>query len=251
MKTSIKLLALASGLCMALPFGSRAESTEYTPVKFNENVSAVFPQALVTDGVRSGAASVAIAIDENGQLSDMIVTGYSHPRFAESALAAIKKWTFEPMRIRGVPRNSITDITFHFEVEGVVVASISALDSSEIIWYKMYPGADAYSIAGPAQLSQGLKPSKIINPEYGTSLARSTQGGQVIVDFYVDDQGHVRMPSVSREVSEAHPDLAAIAVSTMAKWEFEPPMSNGRPVLVRARQAFNFKPPVEAQPPQS
>lgn len=243
MITSKKMLTLAGALCLALPSAMLAETTDYTPVKFNQTEDPVFPRSLVTAGIKSGAASVAVAVDENGRMTDYLVTAYSHPAFAESALAALKKWTFEPMRIHGAARNSKTDLTFRFEVEGVVVVSMSALESADLIRFRIAPGSEAYSTYRPQQLSHAPKPTKVVNPAYTRDLALSSHGGKVSVEFYIDEQGHVRMPSVSRETNDANEELAAMVVSTVAQWEFEPPLSDGKPVLVRAQQSFNFKAP--------
>jgi TonB family protein len=61
----------------------------------------------------------------------------------------------------------------------------------------------------------------------------------VTVEFYIDEQGRVRMPAVDREAADD--TLAAAAVAAVEKWRFEPPVRKGRPVLVFAEQPFNFK----------
>ena len=242
MNTQTILFAIAGALCTTLPPSARAESPDYSPVKINQTTSAVFPQSLVTVGIKSGAASIAVAVDEKGIMTDCLVTAYSHPAFAESALAALRKWTFEPMLIHGTPSSSKTDLTFNFEVDGVVVVSMSVLDSPELLWFKIAPNSLAYKACTPAQLSRAPSPTKVVRPVYPANLARSSRGGRVFVDFYIDEQGHVRMPCVSRDAYETNGALAAIAVSTISQWEFEPPVANGRTVLVRAQQAFDFKP---------
>ena len=242
MNTQTILFALAGALCTTLTPTAQAEILDYSPVKINQTTSATYPQSLVTVGIRSGAASIAVAVDEKGMMTDYLVTAYSHPAFAESAVAALRKWTFEPMRIHGTPSSSKTDLTFNFEVDGVVVVSMNALDSPELIWFKIAPNSLAYRACTPAQLSRAPSPTKVVRPHYPADLARSSRGGRVFVDFYIDEQGHVRMPSVSREAYETSGVLASIAVSTLSQWEFEPPVANGRNVLVRAQQAFDFKP---------
>jgi TonB family protein len=193
-------------------------------------------------GIKSGIASVAIAVDDKGQLTDYLITAYTHPAFADSAVAALKKWKFEPAMIRGNPRNSKADLTFKFAVEGVVVVSVSAASVGEMLEYKLAPLSEAYSACTLAQLDRIPTPTKIVNPQYPGQLARSSRGGHVSVEFYIDEQGHVRMPSVSRETIEANEELSAVAVSAVAQWQFDPPLSKGRPVLVLAKQDFTFKP---------
>jgi TonB family protein len=61
----------------------------------------------------------------------------------------------------------------------------------------------------------------------------------VVVDFYIDETGAVRMPYVT---GRPHTLLANLAVDAVRQWKFEPPTRNGTPVLVHARQVFHFNP---------
>jgi TonB family protein len=215
---------------------------DYVPVKVNQTQEAVYPPHMVDVGVKSGSASVAIAVDDAGRLTDYLVTAYSHPAFADSAVAALKKWTFEPAMFHGFPRNSKTDLTFRFQVEGVVVVTMTSLSYAEMLNLKLAPGSMAYRACSLSELDRIPNPTKIVNPVYQNKLAQSSRGGHVLVGFYIDELGHVRMPSVSRETNEANEELAAIAVMAVEQWQFDPPTSRGRPVLVAAQQDIHFKP---------
>jgi TonB family protein len=215
---------------------------DYVPVKVHQTREPVYPSSLVSLGVKSGTASVAVAVDEAGRLTDTLVTAYSHPAFADSALSAIRAWTFEPAMIHGFPRNSKSDLTFRFQMEGIVVMTMTALSYEEMLHLKLAPGSTAFSACTLGELDRIPTPTKIVNPVYPGQLARSSRGGHVSVGFYIDEQGRVRMPSVSRETNEANEELSAIAVIAVAQWQFEPPTSRGKRVLVLAQQDFNFKP---------
>lgn len=241
LKTSILALLVLGGASHLTAQGGF--DSPYVPVSMDQTEEAVFPESLVGLGIKSGAASIAIAVDDKGQLTDYLVTGYTHPEFARSAVAALKKWKFQPAQIHGYARNSESELTFKFQVEGVVVVSISALNGSEIIEYKLAPLSRAYTACTLAELDRIPTPSKIVNPIYPKQVARSSRGGRVSVKFYIDEEGNVRMPSVSREQIEENEELAAIAVGAVSQWKFDPPLQKGRPVLVRAEQVFNFNPP--------
>jgi TonB family protein len=215
---------------------------EYVPLKINQTVDATYPPSMVTAGVKSGAASVAISVDANGLLTDYVVTAYTNSAFAGEALAALRKWTFDPARIHGEPRNSKADLTFRFELEGVVVVSMDVILYNELVHFKITPNSDVYTACTLSQLDRIPSPTKVVNPVYPKELARTSRGGRVDVEFYIDPQGRVRMPSVSKETIEANAELAAVAVMAVAQWQFAPPMSKGRPVLVLAHQDFDFKP---------
>jgi TonB family protein len=236
----IALLLLALGA--ALTAGAQSPFPDYVPVSMVQTEEATFPAELVTIGIKSGAATVAVAIDETGHLTDYLVTGYTHPAFATHAVAALKQWKYEAAQIRGRPRNSKADLTFDFQVKGVVVVSFSAETRAEIFRAKIVPNSEGYHACTLAQLDRIPTPTKIVNPAYGPADARSSRGGVVSVEFYIDETGRVRMPSVSLETNENNEALAAIAISSVGQWQFEPPLVRGRPVLVLAHQDFSFKP---------
>jgi TonB family protein len=241
MKSPRLILLCAIALCGAPALPALPGVPDYVPVKVNQTPEAVFPSVLIPMGVKSGSASVAVAVDDAGRLTDYLVTAYTHPAFADSAVAAIKKWKFEPAMIHGIPRNSKSDLTFRFQVEGVVVMTMSPFSYDEMLLLKLAPGSFAYRACTLRELDRIPTPTKIVNPAYPTRLARGG-GGHVQVGFYIDEQGNVRMPSVSLETNEANEELAAIAVTAVSQWQFEPPTAKGRPVLVLARQVFAFDP---------
>jgi TonB family protein len=236
------LLVCATALFSAPLISALPGVPDYVAVKADQTEEAVFPSVLVPMGVKSGSASVAVAIDDAGRLTDCLVTAYTHPAFADSAVAAIRKWRFEPAMVHGIPRNSKLDLTFRFHLEGVVVMTMTTFSYEEMLHMKLAPGSTAFSACTLGELDRIPNPTKIVNPVYPDQVARSSRGGHVSVAFYIDDQGHVRMPSVSRETNEANEELAAIAVTAVSQWQFDPPLSKGRPVLAVAQQEFNFKP---------
>lgn len=78
---------------------------------------------------------------------------------------------------------------------------------------------------------------KVVPPSYPQEWASRGLTGPVTVNFYIDETGRVRMASCPAGTNSqlAHPALEAVR-----GWEFNPPTSGGRPVLVYARQVFNF-----------
>jgi TonB family protein len=240
---SPRILALSAfaAFCPSV-FAQAGFTPDYVPVKIDQTIEAIFPQRMVAAGVKSGAASIAVAVDDDGKLTDYLVTAYSHPAFADAALSALRKWKFEPARLHGAPRNSKTDITFRFEVEGVVLVTMTPITYGELIHFKIAPDSEAYSACTLSQLDRIPTPTKIVNPIYPNKLAVNSLGGHVMVEFYIDEGGHVRMPSVSRETDEANEALASAAITAVSQWQFDPPTAKGKPVLVLARQNFNFKP---------
>jgi TonB family protein len=241
MKT-LRLCLIPCLLTLATPaLLAQFATPAYEPMKVIQTDEPVFPQEALADGLRNGTVRVAIQIDAAGKLTDYLVTIYTHPKFSDAAVAALKHWRFTPARIHGAARSATADLTFNFEASGVIVVDMSVLTVAELFHYKIAPNSTSYSACTLSQLDRTPNPIKMVKPEYPANLARSSHGGHVTVEFYIDQQGHVRLPSVDRETIEANEELAAVAVTAVEQWQFDPPLMNGRPVLTLAQQDFNFK----------
>jgi TonB family protein len=158
---------------------------------------------------------------------------YSQLEFAESALSAVKKWRFEPGRVGGQPAFGNLDVTFEFDVNKPLAnAVIGPREETQTV-------AEAYQFgAVPAnQLDQPLAPVASIPPDYPEDWARRGIKGRVVVEFYVDATGRVRLPGI---VSTDRPELGWVAIPAVERWRFTPPTRQGQPVLVRAQQVFQF-----------
>jgi TonB family protein len=242
MKTLRLLLLPAAICCGSLAADAQFATQDYAPMRFFQTESPVFPEEALAQGYRSGVVQVAVQVDASGVLTDYLVTTYTHPAFARNAVAAVKKWRFEPARIHGEPRGAKADLTFNFDTEGTVVVNMTVTSSAELLHFSIVPDAQAFRARTLSELDRTPMPIKFVKPVYPMDLARSSHGGHVTVEFYIDELGHVRLASVDRQTIEANEELAAIAVTTVEQWQFEPPLYRGRPVLTLAQQDFNFKP---------
>jgi len=239
MKTSTLLLA---GFLLATPALAQSASPDYEPLKLIKKAPINYPFDAVRLGIKDGEAHVIVQIDENGQLGDCLVTQYSHPAFAERAVAAIKKWAFEPAKVGGQPRSSISELSFIYKADGIVVVDLNVNSYVEIRAFELNPKGASYRARTLRELDRIPAPTKIVKPHYPTALASKSDAVRIAVDFYIDEAGHVRLPAVSRETNQISEALAGAAVDAVAQWEFEPPLSHGRPCLVQARQEFTFQP---------
>jgi TonB family protein len=238
MKTFSSLL-VCSGLFLATAafaqFG--APKPDWQSLKIIQSSEPVFPFMLTQQAVTKGEAHVAINTDANGKLTDWLVVGYSRPEFANSAVAAIKEWKFEPAELRGSPVGTTIEVFFYFEAKGVVV-STTTIDQLEGI-LSFAEGRYAYRPCSLRQLDRIPTPLVTVKPLYSDELAKKGVRGKVTVDFYITEKGEVRMPAVS-PYDNSH--LTALAIEALRQWKFEPPTRNGNPVLVKATQVFNFSP---------
>lgn len=215
--------------------GARIASEEDAGIAINQSSVLAYPPMMLYNAIYYGEARVVISIDENGQLTDYLITGYTNEAFAEAAVGALKRWSYEPARTNGQARASRADVLFVFRDKGVIVQNL--------------PGAlEQHRVFGALQDRYMFKPCKlgeldrIPNPVHVVPpmVAKSVVSHTVTVEFYIDTEGKVRMPAVARE--SADDIYAAAAVSAVEQWRFEPPLRKGRPVLVYAQQEFSFRP---------
>lgn len=233
------LFVLGAGSALAqLP----RQNSDFQSAKVIQTEQAVFPESLISQYRNGGHARVEVSIGADGKLGEWLVTGYTHPLFAESAVSAIKELTFEPAKWRGDPVPVCLTLTFNFEVKGVVI-SLTPNDVLTAQFNTMLEDRDAYSTCTLRDLDRIPVPRTTVAPVYPKELADRGDHGEISIDFYIDEKGNVRMPYVRGRTNIA---LANLAVDAVRQWTFEPPTRNGRPVLVHVRQLFRFNP--EAKP---
>lgn len=201
----------------------------------------IYPQEALQLGIREGDARIAISVDKNGAIDDILAVAYSHPSFARSAINAIRRWKFQPAQYDGDPIAAATEVEIKYAVEGTVVITLTPVETVTLRMYEMFNGnPDASWPRSLRELDRIPTPIAAPSPGYPKRFAEPGAHGSVTVSFYIDENGAVRLPSVS---AAADPDLAAAAIDALRNWKFEPPTCRGRPVLVRASQQFNFRAP--------
>jgi TonB family protein len=236
MKTSF-LLFLALGLVASV---SQAQtfmpSADRQSVKIIQTVTPIFPLGLPELGFFQGEARIAIAVDDTGKLTDWLVVGYSHRRFAEESVDAIKEWRFEPARLRGKPVSVQIELLISFETSGVVI-SCDVSTSMTRYTNMLFKNREAYQPCTMKEIDRIPTPRNAVSPAYSEALAKQGVQGTVIIEFFIDETGKLRMPAI---LSADYDELASLAVAAMQQWKFEPPTRQGVPVLVRAKQVFHF-----------
>ncbi|HYD83175.1 MAG TPA: TonB family protein [Opitutus sp.] len=219
-----------------------AQPVNYTPMKVIQTFTPVYPRSLADIGIKQGETHVSIQVDEQGQLTDHLVTYYTHAAFAESATQALKKWKYEPAWLDGEARSATVDLTFIYENQGLTVVN---LDPGVYVMRRsmeLMPGTFGYRVARLRELDRIPTPKKVVSPPYPVDASGSPRAAKVTVTFFIDEEGRVRLPAVSRDATEGNELFASAAITAVSQWEFEPPTANGRRALVQVRQDFNFNP---------
>jgi len=209
-------------------------------LKIVQTIEPAFPAAMVQRGITQGEASLAINTGPDGRLVDLLVVSYSRPEFAEAAKSAVKQWTFEPARLDGEPVGTTVEIRFSFEAHGVIVSMSTVGDVLDAQLARIFRDGFSYQPCGARTLDKLPAPVVSVTPRYSKELAARGIKGRVRIEFYIDEDGNVRLPATTITDDSM---LTALAVEAIKQWKFSPPTSRGRAVLVRASQDFEFREP--------
>jgi len=209
---------------------------EQVALKIIQTDEPEFPLPLLNTPVMNGEAWVAVNVDNNGKLLECLVTGYSRKEFADVSVAALRRWSFEPARLNGEPWPSVQELHFEFSRSGVIV-SMTAIESISQRMEELVQGKYVYRAYSLRELDRIPTPITVVSP-LAPPLDPKEGKRMVVVDFYIDEEGRVRMPAVKR--NEANDVYAASAMTAVKQWRFEPPLCKGRPVLVHTQQRFDF-----------
>ncbi len=236
MKTSQKIAVLLSlGAALATQAAAAFESLKFDP----ENQLPDFPASLVARGITSGTAVIAIRVSPEGKITDWLVLGYTQELLARACVDTVKNWRFTPARQDGEAVPLQTELTFDFTVEGAVVTTNVADKFLFDRFDKMGEKRMVYRPCRPGELDRQPVAVTAPSPKYALQAEQQGVRGRVVVHFYIDETGAVRLPSV---YPGPHPYLMEQAVEAVRTWKFEPPVSRGTPVLVAVTQEFDFSP---------
>ncbi len=206
------------------------------PGKIHRTDNVIYPVTLLRDGVSQGEVRILVNIDSTGALVDVLPIAYTHEAFLQSATRAIRKWSYEPARLNDEPIGAVYDLSFRFEVSGILVVERTGPVPPP---RDLYGEVFVYKSHGVRSLDRIPTPLQVAQPVYPQEWIDQGVRGNVTVDFYIDETGTVRMPSL---VASAHPLLGASAVAAVSEWRFAPPLRRGRPVLVHCQQVISFAP---------
>jgi TonB family protein len=236
MKTKLLLFLIPALFSVAI--AQPVPRPERPVVVAKRSMNPIFPRGLLELGVVEGECRVVISIDETGKVVDHLVIAATHPMLAEATENVLKYWEFEPPTLRGQPVSVQRELQFIFDNRGTVV-SIDVNSYVMSIPLRQFPDKYAFKPATMQELDRIPTPLEAAAPFYSKELAAQGHKGAVVVEFYIDPTGTVKMPSI---VEAATPELGALSVEAVRGWKFEPPTCRGKPVLLRVQQTFRFNP---------
>lgn len=239
MKTTVFWVRVFSVAVLLAPLSLLGASNEDTfkELGLTRFVDPIFPESLRMEGVAEGSVILAVVRNAAGVSSDLLVLRATHPKFAEAAEEAVRQWRFTA---GAVPDSSPRLIQLNFRLEGVIIFPTGKNLADEMAIRAAGPNA---RMAGtvPALLTLRPEPRALVQtmPRYPAALEASGLTGTASVNFYVDEDGRVRLPEV---VAASAPEFGAAAVTAVLQWRYEPPRARGRAVVTRDQWEFKFQP---------
>jgi TonB family protein len=237
----ITLLRACVAFSLLTVAGFAVSPFEPNPVNANMGIAIeqvgvlTFPPSMLYSGVSTGEVRAAISVDQDGKLVDSLLVSYTEKAFADAAMAAIKRWRYQPALVHGRTQSSRADVIFSFRDQGVIVQSLPGAAERQVV-ANMLQGRSVYQACQLRDLDRIPTPVHVVSPTFNDDSKKHS----VTVGFYIDEEGKVRLPSVPREAADDF--FAAASVKAVEQWRFEPPLRKGQPVLVYAEQEFHFTP---------
>jgi TonB family protein len=237
MKTPFQFASFLIFCGLVFPYRAPASAPPDHPVmpQIVQTVAPVFPLQMEQAGITSGKVKFIIKVDKAGKLEDLLVTEYTQRPFANEATKVVKQWTFAPAWVGTEPVGWVRELKIYFSTNGMMVTFDNAgFAPSNIKLTEHRDEIIEYQVCSLRDLDRIPVPRHIVAP----AASLRSDAGEVKVEFYIDEQGRVRIP-VARETSDAA--FANAAVDAVSQWQFDPPTSKGKPVLVHAVQIFTIQ----------
>ena len=237
----IGLLFLVTGY----PAAAEEGSADVVPVRQVGALEAIIPPEVKDLHMENPLVEFWVLVTPKGEIKDFLAISATHHLLLERGEATLQKAKFTPAQRNGQPvigKITVT-VTFYSPEQRMWKQGLAPMpmggSAFEGVRRKLYEGkkaAEVYSESTPEQLDSPLTlvKAKLCNVH---PPGEEMQTGRVLVEYYVDREGKVRLPRIVESDGEY---LSLSALMTLKETQFAPPKRDGRPTFVRVRQPFNF-----------
>ena len=225
-------------LALAAPPAAQAQNNDSSLQKLRvaKFVLPEFPPHVELAATSQGFVTVAIGRDAEGYVTDVLVLASTHAELSRSVVEAVKKWKFTlPGNLAPAGKEIFPVVRFVFSAKGVVV--VSATTGSRAAKAPQVGDDSSLHLPSFADLDSVPLPLNHPMPSFTGSAAARAIGGTATVKYFVDEEGHVRVPLVTECSS---PELGLAALAAVEQWTFEPPRLAGRPTIALETGSFSF-----------
>ncbi len=191
----------------------------------------VYPYAMAKQGI-PGTAKLAFVVGRDGRVTETRILDASHAEFGLATAAMLESWTFLPARRDGQVTTAvfIKEQAFSDDNRDTAVPDIDRALLS-----------DTEHLYALTELDRVPDVRYRVPPVYPRAHLGKARRETVTLEFFLDPEGRVHLPRI---VEATHPEFGWSAATALARWRFEPPLRQGKPVFARLRIPFEFNPPV-------
>jgi TonB family protein len=195
-------------------------------------VRPVYPYELLSTDVH-GSSEVSFLVDKQGRVARSRVIKADRPEFGLALQAAVERFEYEAALKNGRPNEAVIGFRQDFRTSDPNL--VTSAEFRLLRLEKKHPER----IGTARDLDSPVKPLVTRSPRFPLALLGKETRGDALVEFLVDEDGRPRLPRV---VSASNPAFGFSAVQAVVLWQFRPPTSKGKPVVIRVQVPFEFKP---------
>lgn len=188
----------------------------------------VYPFEALKAGM-TGSASATWVVGPDGKVTQVVVTKASSPEFGQAYAAAIYSWQFVPAQLGGKPTSALMKQDTRFDTD----ERDFRLDDDTL---RLLGRIKKNKPIVPQLKDLDRVPKGLYQP--APRFLSGSKPGTVQVEFYIDEKGLARFPHA---LSSTNADLVYPALTAIGRWQFEPPLQNGKPTAARAQIPVTLK----------
>jgi len=229
-------------------FASASDKTDvadYQPVQLKRALESILPEDLRYLPMEDPKVVYWVNVDSAGNISDYLAVEATHYKLLERGEKKLLEAEFLSATRDGksVPGKVSVTVTFYDPEQrawksGLMSRPMGSTlnEGTESRIYTISKDSFVYDESQPEELD---KPLQLLESELCLvhEPDKPMEKGRVVVDYYVDHNGKVRIPQI---ISSDGDFLSLSALKTLEKTLFAPPLRKGNPTFVRVRQPFNF-----------
>jgi TonB family protein len=204
---------------------ARAQSSAPAPGDPIHTASPKYPKDARKQKVE-GKVTLHVMIASDGSVKDVaVVNGDS--RLTDAALAAVRKWRFQPFIADGKPVEGQRDVTMDF----TLADGPTQLDDS----------SDPISTMGGGARASPPRITYSPDPEYSPAALEAHVDGIVTLSIVVGTDGKPRDIRDIKVVRSPGYGLDEKAIEAVREWRFQPASKDGKPVAVLIMVQVQFR----------
>ena len=197
-----------------------------------------YPGKAYSEGIPRGYASVAVELDVKGHAVDYLLAAYTEKYFGDALLREAKDTKYSPLVYKGVAVPSRFNFGYEFRQELTVPMSSFTAFRNRLLEVSGGQPPFKYQPVMKDDLDSPLEFLRQSVPVYPDGFTPAAgKPDSVMVSFFVDEEGRVRIPNVDSATS---PLLIPNAIKAVRYWQFKPPLRKGKPALVFTAYALSF-----------